>query len=99
MSYAGNITKRKHKKGYSWELCVELPKDPVTGKRIRKTKTVRGSKKEAERALHEFITELERGIYVEDDKICISEWIKTLAGRLHHSQRIAHHTGALPGHD
>ena len=77
MSYAGNITKRKHKKGYSWELCVELPKDPVTGKRIRKTKTVRGSKKDAERALHEFITELERGIYVEDDKVCISEWIKT----------------------
>lgn len=77
MITTGNITKRTTKKGYAWQITIELPKDPITGKRVRKYRTVEGTKKEAERAMHEFISELEKGYYVTDDKITITEWVKT----------------------
>ena len=36
-----------------------------------------GTKKEAERAMHEFITELEKGYYVANSNISITEWVQT----------------------
>ena len=73
----GNITKRKTKKGHCWQITVELPKDNVTGRRNRRYKTVEGTKKEAERAMHEFIMEIEKGCYVKNSNITVSEWMKT----------------------
>lgn len=67
----------KDKKGRKWQITVDLPHDPVTGKRVRKYKTVTGTKKEAERAKHEFIRELEKGYYVTNSKITVAEWIET----------------------
>lgn len=72
----GNIQKRD-KKGRKWQITVDLPHDPVTGKRVRKYRTVEGTKKEAERAMHEFIRELEKGYHVANDKITVAEWIQT----------------------
>lgn len=78
MINTGSIRKRKNKNGTtSWEIVIELPKDPLTGKRVRKYRTVGGTKKEAEREMHKFIDELEKGYYVKDNKICITEWIRT----------------------
>ena len=77
MITSGSIRKRKRKKGYAWEITIELPVDPVTGKRVRKYMTVEGTKKEAERAMHKVISDLEKGYYVTDDKITVSEWIDT----------------------
>jgi hypothetical protein len=51
MITSGSIIKRKNKKGYVWQITIELPKDPVTGKRVRQYKTVGGTKKEAEAAV------------------------------------------------
>ena len=73
----GNIQPRQTKHGRKWQIVVDLPHAPVTGKRIRKFKTVGGTKKEAERAMREFIRELERGYHVTDDHITVSEWIAT----------------------
>ena len=72
----GNIQKRD-KKGHKWQITVDLPHDPITGKRVRKYRTVEGTKKEAERAMHEFIRELEKGYHVANDKITVAEWIQT----------------------
>ena len=77
MITSGSIRKRKTDKGYSWQITIELPKDPITGKRVRRYKTIEGTKKEAEKAMHEYIRELEKGYYVTNDKITISEWIDT----------------------
>ena len=77
MITSGSIIKRKTKKGHVWQITIELPKDPVTGKRVRKYKTVNGTKKEAERAMHEFITQIEKGYYVTNNKISITEWVET----------------------
>lgn len=74
MITTGSIRQRKNK---VWQITIELPKDPITGKRNRKYRTVEGTKKEAERAMHEFITELEKGIYVANSNISITEWVNT----------------------
>ena len=58
MITTGSIRKRKTKAGYDWQITVELPKDPITGKRSRKYKTVTGTKKEAERAMREYMDEI-----------------------------------------
>ena len=77
MITSGSIIKRKTKNGHVWQITIELPKDPITGKRVRKYKTVNGTKKEAERAMHELISDLEKGYYVTDNKITITEWVQT----------------------
>lgn len=74
MITSGSIRQRRPK---VWQITIELPKDPITGKRNRKYRTVEGTKKEAERAMHEFITELEKGIYVANSNISITEWVHT----------------------
>ena len=62
MITTGNIQPRQTKRGgRKWQISIDLPRDPVTGKRVRRFKTVSGTKKEAERAMHEFIRELEKG--------------------------------------
>ena len=77
MITSGSIMKRETANGHHWQITIELPKDPITGKRVRRYKTVRGTKKEAERAMHEYIRELEKGYYVTNNKITITEWIDT----------------------
>jgi integrase len=49
------------RRGDSWELRVYLGVDAVTGKRRYANKTVRGGKREAQRALAAFITDAQRG--------------------------------------
>ena len=77
MITSGSIRKREGKSGNEWQITIELPRNPLTGKRVRKYKTVVGTKKEAERAMHEYIRELEKGYYVTDSKITIKEWVET----------------------
>ena len=74
MITSGSIRQRRPK---VWQITIELPKDPITGKRNRRYRTVEGTKKEAERAMHEFITELEKGYYVANSNISITEWVQT----------------------
>ena len=77
MITSGSIRRRENDKGHSWQITIELPKDPITGKRVRRYKTVEGTKKEAERAMAEYIRELEKGYHVTNSKITVSEWIDT----------------------
>ena len=78
MIVSGNVQKRARKNGIAWEITIELPVDPVTGKRIRKYKTVKNAtKKEAEQVMRKMIDEIEKGYYVENSKITITEWINT----------------------
>ena len=53
MITTGSYRKRYRTDGsYYWQITIELPKDPITGKRNRRYKTVVGTKKEAEKAMH-----------------------------------------------
>ncbi len=55
---AGHVRKR----GASWELRAFLGRDPLDGKRLYATRTMKGTKREAERALAAFVAEAERGV-------------------------------------
>ena len=76
MNLSGNIVKKKTKKGHAWQITVEMPRDPITGKRNRKYKTISGTKKEAEQELRRFINELEHGEYIADNNITVSAWMQ-----------------------
>ena len=53
----GSIQKRGGKKGIAWTVVVDLPRDPVTGKRRQKWISAK-TKKEAERLAAEAIHKL-----------------------------------------
>lgn len=78
MFVTGSIRPRKKTNGTRyWQLTAELGRDPVSQKRLRKYRSVEGTKKEAERALRAFIAEIEKGMYVTDTKITVHEWVDT----------------------
>jgi len=67
----GHIKKR----GNSYSIIVELPRDQETGKRRQQWHTVKGTKRDAERVLRELQTGLEKGTYVKPNKITVGEWL------------------------
>ena len=78
MITTGSIRKRNRTDGsHYWQIVVELPKDPITKKRVRRYRSVEGKKKDAEQEMHKFIREIEKGYHVTNDKITIAEWIDT----------------------
>ncbi|MFC1901372.1 tyrosine-type recombinase/integrase [Chloroflexota bacterium] len=69
----GSIRKRSTK---SWEVIYDLPVDSLTGKRRQKSQTIRGTKRDAERALREIISSVEQGSYVKPNKITTGDWLR-----------------------
>jgi integrase len=67
----------------SWTIVYDLPVDAVTGKRRQKSQTVKGTKRDAERALREVLLSLEQGSYVKPNKMTLGEllrqWLKDYA--------------------
>jgi len=71
-----SIQKRKSKNGeVSWQLVFELGNDPVTGKRQRVFKTVKGTKKQALAVMDKMKVELERGYCYDPSAIKLEDWI------------------------
>jgi integrase len=82
---AGNLRKRGKE---SWELSFSHGYD-ANGKRIRYYKTIKAkSEREAQKELAKFVTEIEKGSYVEPSKLTLSEfadkWIE-----MHGKQNLA----------
>ena len=79
----GHIRKRNKD---AWTVIVELPRDPVTGKRRQKWVTVNGTKKEAEKELARLINEIETGFYTEPSKMSFGEyldlWLETMKNKV-----------------
>jgi len=67
----------------SWTIIYDLPVDSLTGKRRQKSQTIKGTKRDAERALREILLSIEQGAYVKPNKITLGEllrqWIKDYA--------------------
>src|SRR5690349_1443291 len=68
----GTIDKRQGTHGVSYRVRVELPPDPITGKRRPRAETFR-TRKEAEKRLSEWLTEIERGTAVDGSKMTVAE--------------------------
>ena len=72
----GHIRKKTNKdKSISYQLIVEGPRDPSTGKRKRHCKTLRCNKKQAETELRKFITEIESGGALKSSSAKLSAWM------------------------
>jgi integrase len=83
---------RQRSKG-SWEVAIDIGRDPSTGQRRQHFETVRGSKKDAERRLAELLIGIERGSYIRSPRTLISgeyltEWLQSHA-ELHCRPRTA----------
>lgn len=77
MQVSGHIRKRERMDGrLCYQIIIELPVDPVTGKRNRKYKTVVGTKKQAEIVMRKMMDELENHTYIEDNNITVSAWMQ-----------------------
>ena len=73
----GHIRKRKLKDGsITYQVIVENERDPLTGKRERKYKTVKGTKKQAESCMRKMIDEIENGTTITSSTMKLSTWMK-----------------------
>jgi len=59
----------------AWELKYDAGINPITGQRITKYRTVRGSKKDAQREMRAILTAVENGTYADPGKMTVKEWL------------------------
>lgn len=63
------------KRGDKWSFTVDLGKDPTTGKRKQKTLTGFKTKKEAEKTCNELLSQINKGMYVNETSQTINEFL------------------------
>jgi len=67
---------RQRSKG-SWEIALDIGRDPSTGRRRQHFETVRGNKAFAQRRLAELVVEIERGGHVKTPrKLSLAEYLR-----------------------
>ena len=80
---AGSIQKTSGPRGTAYLVRVEFPRDPVKGKRKQRSRSF-GTKKEAEKALAQWLVEIEQGVAIDTDRLTIAElfdhWLAALKG-------------------
>ena len=64
-----------HRGPKTWRISIELGKDPKTGKRMRKFKTFKGTKKEAQKKMLELVKKYEKGYFSEAENITVKEYL------------------------
>ena len=77
-----------------WRVTVELPADPLTGKRRRRRFTIKGIKREAQRALREAQGERDRGFAGSPADLTVGEWVGSWLRRHHADGHISDVTHA-----
>lgn len=60
----------------SWELKFDLGRDPVTGRRISKYFTFRGTKRKAQEELTRLLSQRNEGSYVEPTKMTVAQYLR-----------------------
>ena len=66
---------RQRSKG-SWEIALDIGRDPSTGKRRQYFGTVRGTKKDAERRLAELLVSVDQGSYINSKRVNLDEYLR-----------------------
>jgi integrase len=59
----------------AWELKYDIGRDPVTGKRRIRYKTVRGKKSDAQRELRNLLGAVDRGVIADAGKMTVGQWL------------------------
>lgn len=80
---AGSIQKRQGARGVSYLVRVEYPPDPATGERRQRSKSF-NTRKEADKALAQWLVEIEQGLAVEPDRLTVADlfahWLEAFRG-------------------
>lgn len=72
----GHLKPGENKDGSkSYQIVIELDRDPVTGKRIRQYKSVKGTKKQANAILHDLLAQYNSGNIVNATTMTLGSWI------------------------
>jgi integrase len=71
----------------TWEISVSAGIDPLTGRRTRIFRTVRGTKRDAQRALTKLVGEVDQGTLVEPERITFADFIDRWLEHMHHRLR------------
>jgi integrase len=66
---------RQRSKG-SWEIAIDIGRDPATGRRRQHFETVRGTKKSAQLRLAELLVAVEGGSYVKPKRLTLGEYLQ-----------------------
>ena len=66
---------RQRSKG-SWEICLDISRNPTTGKRLRHFESVKGTKTEAQRRLHELLHSLAQGAYIKPTRLTVAQFLE-----------------------
>ncbi|GIW19421.1 site-specific integrase [Tepidiforma sp.] len=69
----GSIQRRGN---LTWRISIELDRDPLTGRRRRRSETFHGTKRDAEARLARLIHEHETGLAVDPSRITVAEWLR-----------------------
>ncbi len=76
MPFTAHLRKRETKSGITtYQIVAEEEAGFATGKRKRFYKTVKGSKKQAEKAMRDFISEIENQTFTKDSKITVKDFM------------------------
>ena len=68
---------RQRSKG-SWEICIDIGRDPATGRRLRHFESVRGNKGAAHQRLAQLLVELENSGYVRTPRnLTVADYLKS----------------------
>ena len=59
----------------SWSVVIDVGKDPETGKRRQHWHTIKGAKRDAQKALNEMLVSLEKDVYIKPNKLTLGEWL------------------------
>ena len=59
-----------------WEVCLDIGRDPATGKRLRHFESVTGTKKDAQRRSHELLHTLEQGAYAKPSRLTVAQFLE-----------------------
>ncbi len=68
----GHLVKRAQN---SWTIVIDVGRDPTTGRRRQQWHTVKGTKRDAERALRELLLSIDKGSYVKPQKLTFGDWL------------------------
>lgn len=74
-NYTGHLIPRETSKGKHYQMVIEGPRDPVTGRRSRRYETLHLSKREAEKLLHQRLADLNRGMAEVKSSKTLGEWL------------------------
>ena len=66
---------RQRSKG-SWEIAIDVGRDPSTGKRLQHWETIRGTKRDAQQRLAELLVTIKQGSYIKPKRLTLGEWLE-----------------------